>query len=88
VGKVVAEKLNRAKGPTRVFIPLKGFSHPDREGLPHWEPEGNHAFIDSLKEFLDQSIPVIELNAHINDPEFIDPVTAAFLSMMKGKDTF
>ena len=88
VGKVVAEKLNRAKGPTRVFIPLKGFSHPDREGLPHWEPEGNQAFIDSLKEFLDQSIPVIELNAHINDPEFIDPVTAAFLSMMKGKDTF
>ena len=83
VGKVVAQKLNRAKGPTRVFIPLKGFSYPDREGLPHWEPEGNQAFIDSLKAHLHPSIPWVELNAHINDPEFIDPVTEAFLLMMK-----
>ena len=82
VGKIVAEKLNRAKGPTRVFIPLRGFSYPDRENLPHWEPDGNHAFIDSLKKYLKRSIPIIELDAHINDPEFIDPVTDAFLSMM------
>jgi uncharacterized protein (UPF0261 family) len=85
VGKIVAEKLNRAKGLTRVFIPLKGFSYPDREGLPHWEPEGNQAFINSLKAHLNQSIPLVELNAHINDPEFIDPVTEAFLLMMKGR---
>jgi len=85
VGKIVAEKLNRAKGLTRVFIPLKGFSYPDREGFPHWEPEGNQAFINSLKAHLNQSIPLVELNAHINDPEFIDPVTEAFLLMMKGR---
>ncbi len=85
VGKLVAEKLNRAKGPTRLFIPLKGFSYPDRENLPHWEPEGNQAFIDSLKANLKPSIPITELDAHINDPEFIDPVTEAFLSMMKDK---
>jgi len=83
VGKIVAEKLNRAKGPTKVFIPLRGFSYPDREGLPHWEPEGNQAFVDSLKGYLNPSIPVIELDAHINDPKFIDPVTETFLSMMK-----
>jgi uncharacterized protein (UPF0261 family) len=83
VGKLVADKLNRAKGPVHVFIPLKGFSYPDREGLPHWEPEGNQAFIDSLKANLNPSIPIRELDAHINDPEFIDPVTESFLLMMK-----
>ena len=83
VGKIVAEKLNRARGPVRVFIPLKGFSHPDRENLPHWEPEGNKVFIDSLKANLRPAIPVQELHAHINDPEFIDPVTEAFVSMMR-----
>ena len=83
VGKLVAEKLNRAKGPVHVFIPLKGFSYPDRENLPHWDPEGNQAFIDSLKSNLHPSIPVTELNAHINDPEFIDPVVETFLLMMK-----
>ena len=83
VGKQVAEKLNRAKGPTHLFIPLKGFSYPDRENLPHWDPEGNRAFIDSVKANLHPSIPLTELDAHINDPEFINPVTKVFLSMMK-----
>lgn len=86
VGKLVAEKLNRAKGPTRVFIPLRGFSYPDRENLPHWEPEGNQAFTNSLKTHLNPSIPVIELDAHINDPEFIDPVIEAFLLMMERQE--
>lgn len=83
VGRLVAERLNHAKGPTHLFIPLKGFSYPDREGFPHWEPEGNQAFIDSLKADLKPSVLITELDAHINDPEFIDPVTEAFISMMK-----
>jgi uncharacterized protein (UPF0261 family) len=85
VGKIVAEKLNRAKGPTQVFIPLRGFSYPDRESLPHWEPEGNQAFIDSLKAHLNPSVPLTELDAHVNDPDFVDPVTEAFCSMMDKK---
>jgi uncharacterized protein (UPF0261 family) len=84
VGRIVAEKLNRAKGPTHVFIPLQGFSFPDRKQFAHWEPEGNQVFIDTLKANLDSKIPVTELNAHINDPEFIDPVTETFLAMMAG----
>jgi uncharacterized protein (UPF0261 family) len=83
VGRLTAEKINRAKGLTRVFIPLRGFSFPDRENLPHWEPEGNRAFIESLKAHLHPSTPLKELDAHINDPEFIDPVADAFLSMME-----
>jgi uncharacterized protein (UPF0261 family) len=82
VGKLTAQKLNRGKGPLQVFIPLKGFSYPDRKDFPHWEPEGNQTFINSLKANLNPSVPVIELDAHINDPEFIDPVLEAFLSMM------
>jgi len=86
VGKLIAQKLNRSKGPTQVFIPLKGFSYPDRINLPHWEPEGNRALIESLKATLNPSIPVIELDAHINDPDFIEPVVHAFISMMKKKN--
>jgi uncharacterized protein (UPF0261 family) len=83
VGKITAEKINRAKGPTHVFIPLKGFSFPDRKNLPHWEPEGNQAFIHALKAHLHPSVPLTELDAHINDPEFVDPVAETFLSMME-----
>lgn len=82
VGKLTAEKINRAKGPLCVFLPLRGFSYPDRENLPHWEPEGNRAFMEALKTHLHPSIQLNELDAHINDPEFIGPVADAFLSMM------
>jgi len=82
-GQMTAQKLNRAKGPVHIFIPLRGFSFPDREGLPHWEPEGNQIFIDSLKNNLDRRISLEELDAHINDQAFIRPVVERFLNLMK-----
>ncbi|ODS40566.1 MAG: hypothetical protein A7315_02465 [Candidatus Altiarchaeales archaeon WOR_SM1_79] len=82
VGKLTARKLNMAKGPIHIFIPLRGFSYPDREGLPHWDPEANLLFINTLREELDPSIPLEEIDAHINDKEFIDPVVDQFLSFI------
>jgi len=86
VGKEIADKLNQAKGPVKVFIPLKGVSQPDQEGLPHWEPEGNQVLFDAIKENLKSSIPFIELDAHINEPEFIDPVIDEFMAMMDSRE--
>ena len=83
VGKLVAEKLNRARGVTRVFIPLQGYSFPDRYNLPHWDPEGNEAFVEALKADLKPQIPLVEVDAHINDPEFIDPIVEEFFSVMQ-----
>jgi len=84
VGQVVAEKLNRAVGDTRVFIPLQGYSFPDRQGLPHWDPDGNQVFAEALKADLRGDIPLVELDTHINDPEFIDPVVEEFMAVMKS----
>ncbi len=85
-GRIVARRLNAALGPVHLFIPLRGFSFPDREGLPHWEPEGNRAFIEALKAELHPCVPYDELDAHINDPAFIDPVAEEFLRMV-GRET-
>lgn len=84
VGKVTARKLNLSTGPTRVFIPLRGFCDPDREGLALWNPEGNQAFIESLEETIRPDIPVVKLDVHINDPDFIDPVVREFIGLMDG----
>ncbi|MDF1592276.1 MAG: Tm-1-like ATP-binding domain-containing protein [Desulfobacterales bacterium] len=86
VGKIVADKLNRSRSACRVFIPLKGFSYPDRDGLPHWEPEGNRAFIESLKNNLKDTISIKEIDAHINDPEFMDHVVESFLDIMAKEE--
>lgn len=84
VGKMAAKKLNMAKGPIHVFIPLQGFSYPDREGLPHWEPESNQVFIDTLQDHLNPSIPIEKVDSHINDEPFIDQVMEKFLSFMNN----
>ena len=83
-GKIMARKLNAAKGPVHLFLPLKGMAYPDREGLGHWDPEADKAFFETIKKHLDPKVPVTELDAHINDPEFIDPVVEKFLSFMQG----
>jgi uncharacterized protein (UPF0261 family) len=82
VGRITAEKLNRSKGPVRVFIPLRGFCDPDREGFPHWEPEGNDAFITSLQKGLRPDIPLVKMDVHINEQGFIDPVVEEFITLM------
>jgi len=69
VGKVMASKLNEAKGPTIVMIPLRGFSYPNRKGEALYDEEGNKAFIKTLKKNL-KGVKVIEVDSHINDPEF------------------
>jgi uncharacterized protein (UPF0261 family) len=79
---ITAGRLNKAKGPTHVFIPLRGFSHPDHEGRAHWDPEANDAFIRMLKSHLSSAIPYDELDLHINDDAFIDVVVDELVRFM------
>jgi uncharacterized protein (UPF0261 family) len=82
-GRVVARKLNGATGPAHLFLPLRGFCFPDREGHPLWDPEGNEAFMAALRKDLRPSFPCDTLDLHINDDPFIDVVTAELMAMMK-----
>jgi uncharacterized protein (UPF0261 family) len=84
-GRLTARKLNAAKGPVHLFLPLRGMAYPDSPGLGHWDPESDRAFYKVIKDNLDPRIPVTEIDAHINDPEFIDPVVEKFLSFMEGR---
>jgi len=72
VGRTMAEKLNRARAPVKVIVPLKGFSIWDREGGVFYDPEANRALIEALLGNLREGIEVMEVELHINDPEFAD----------------
>ncbi len=67
---IVAERLNCARGPCAVLIPLKGWSSLDREGGPLYDPDANQAFVDTLKKHLKSDVPVVEVDLHLNTPEF------------------
>jgi len=70
VGQVMAERLNRARGRTEVLIPLRGSSVYGSKGGPLYDPVGSTLLRKALKQYLDPGIRLIEVEAHINDPEF------------------
>ena len=70
LGRRVARKLNAATGPVTLFVPLEGVSLIDAEGQPFHDPGADKALFDTLRDNLDESIEVREMENNINDPEF------------------
>lgn len=92
LGDEFATRLNTAKGPVQILIPLEGFSeHSKRRAYDlngndrgQWKrPDDYRIFIDSLKLRL-KSAPIIELPLHINDNAFADACVDAFVNIAKS----
>ncbi len=67
LGRMIARKLNQARGPLAVFIPLRGVSLISKEGGPFYDPEADQALIENLKANLRPDIEVHEWDTDIND---------------------
>ncbi|MCK9363463.1 MAG: Tm-1-like ATP-binding domain-containing protein [Syntrophales bacterium] len=79
IAEAVAEKLNRCPNPKLVkfVIPKRGFSSLSVEGGALFDPASDQTFIDELKKNLSSQIEVIEVDTHLNTPEFARAVVAA-----------
>jgi uncharacterized protein (UPF0261 family) len=83
LGEIMGKKLSRSKGPVAVYIPLRGFSAVDAAGQPFFDPGADRAFVEALKKSLPPRIPVIEREAHINDPSFARELVKTLLEFLK-----
>lgn len=83
LGRIMAEKLNKAKGPTIVVIPKKGVSAIDKEGQPFYDAEADAAFAESLKSNLRERVKVVEMDNHINDEQFASSIANVLLENLK-----
>jgi len=83
VGRVMAERLNSAKGPATVIIPLRGWTEWNKEGGELYDPSANNAFVTSLKKHIDARIQVVEVDCHMNDPVFAETAVNALDEMMR-----
>ncbi len=70
IGKFIARKLNQARGQVLVLLPKGGLSSIDRPQKIFYDPAANQALFDTLKKELSASIPLLESEHHIDDPEF------------------
>ncbi len=84
VGHVMAQKLNKATGPLVVVVPTRGLSIPNAPGGPFWDPGADFAFLRALMLDLRKGIPVITVDAHVDDESFAGRVAAEFLKLLKA----
>ena len=99
LGQVMADKANKATGPTAVIVPLKGWSAYDQINGPfccdgtgkmtkfRWhDPGTSDAFLTSFEKKIDMSksnLEVLKIDANINDQEFANAVAQTLLEMLK-----
>jgi uncharacterized protein (UPF0261 family) len=85
LGRIIAQKLNKAKGPTVFVWPRGGISLIDKEGQPFYDPEADKALIDSIRENLEGKVKLVEMDLDINDGEFAAEAANQLLSCLGNK---
>jgi len=83
LGEIIAKKLNKTTGPTALFVPLKGVSAIDVEGMPFYDPAADAALFGAIRANLDRSkVELVELDLAINDPAFADAMVDRLQKML------
>ena len=71
LGHILAQKLNMAKGPTVLFLPLQSVSLYDVQGHSFYGPEQRKVLYDVLRAEIDPSVVELrEMDNAINDEAF------------------
>ena len=84
LGTRIARKLNAARGPVSLFIPLRGISLIAVEGQVFHDPDADEALLAALREELDDSVDVRELDTDINDPAFAEAMAERLHELYRG----
>jgi uncharacterized protein (UPF0261 family) len=84
LGEIIAGKLNRATGPTTLFLPLRGVSALDIEGKQFFDPEADAQLFDALRRNVGPNVSLVELDMHINDRAFADAMATQLLTNLAG----
>jgi len=83
MGEKIAHAANVSDGPVAILLPLKGVSQLDSPGGAFWDPEADGACYEAIKANLKPGIPIVELDANINDPVFAEKAVEMLLGLME-----
>jgi uncharacterized protein (UPF0261 family) len=84
LGRRIARKLNAAQGPVSLFIPLRGISLIAVEGQVFHDPDADEALLAALRDDLDDSVDVRDLDTDINDPAFAEAMADRLHELYEG----
>jgi uncharacterized protein (UPF0261 family) len=83
LGAILAAKLNAAKGPAALLLPLRGVSAIDAHGQPFHDPEADAALFDALRAHLAPHVIREEYDLHLNDPSFGEALAERLLTFLR-----
>ena len=83
LGRIIAEKLARATGPTVLMIPKRGVSAIDIAGKPFFDPAADAALFEALKAECPPNVELVEIDAAINDDAFAVAAAERLLALMR-----
>ena len=83
LGKEIAEKASASRGPTAIFIPLRGLSRFSVIGGPFEDREADAALFQSIRNHVSTDVEVVECDAHADDEEFKKGVVKRLLEMAR-----
>jgi uncharacterized protein (UPF0261 family) len=86
IGRAIAGTLNAATGPVALYLPLRGVSMIDAEGMPFWSPEADAALFAAIRATVDPAwVELVELDLHVNDPAFADAMADRLTAMLADR---
>jgi uncharacterized protein (UPF0261 family) len=84
IGRLMALRLNEARGPVAVLIPTGGYSYSDRPGHAFHDPAADAALVEALERDLAPGVELIKVEAHINDPAFAEALALKMHELMQA----
>ncbi len=85
IGEMIAAAARAATAPVAVLLPLRGVSMLDAAGHEFWDPAADAACFEAIRAGVGTGVPVIEVDANINDPAFSGRVAETLLEMLDGR---
>ena len=81
VAAAFAQKLNLAKGPVKIIVPLRGWCSLDVPGSSTFDPQEDAIFTAALRAGLKPEIEILEVDANMEDSAFASAVVEASLEL-------
>ncbi len=82
LGVEIARKTAAATGPVAIMLPLQGVSAIDKASQPFDDPMAREALFDAIRQD-HGAVKLIEMDNHINDPDFAIAAANKLLEMLR-----
>jgi uncharacterized protein (UPF0261 family) len=85
LGAILADKVNLSTGPVTVLLPMRAISVISAPGQCFHDPAADLALFDAIRSGLRSGIPLVQIDAEINDPAFAHACVNALLGNIAMK---